>query len=341
MKISIIILPNKNNICDYINTLKRYIECQGWEIGNIFYTDMNQIKTLTDYCKNNSQVIFIVGQKKQSDAKDDIENEYITIDEQKITTVFLEGVDKELELIQNHIIPVLKKAYELNTYNYILKTYGLSGENLEHILQEITSENIKIKVIAEQQDCNIILLYDNNCALEKLEAVKKALRTKLSPYIYADSDISLAEAAINLLKQKGKKLAIAESYTGGNIAAELISVAGASDVIIEGIVAYSNYSKILRLGVDDRVISKEGAVSSQTAYEMAAGLLSFSGADYVLATTGYAGPTGDDIGLCYLALGDHRGIYIYKNKFEGDRQDIIRLGTKNAIFKLIEKLKLL
>ncbi|MCL2854608.1 MAG: CinA family protein [Defluviitaleaceae bacterium] len=129
------------------------------------------------------------------------------------------------------------------------------------------------------------------------------------------------------LAAKGLKVAIAESLTGGAIAAALVSVAGASAVLDEAMITYSNAAKVARLGVLQTTLDTYGAVSPQTAQEMAAGIARTANARIGLATTGIAGPGGGTpqkpVGLVYIALHVDGNTTARKFNFYGDRQAII------------------
>jgi PncC family amidohydrolase len=125
-------------------------------------------------------------------------------------------------------------------------------------------------------------------------------------------------------------VATAESLTGGLIASTLISVPGASDTFREGFVTYSNAAKIERLGVSLATLDAYGAVSAEVCVEMAGGARAAAGADYVLSTTGIAGPTGavpgKPVGLCFVGLAGPEGTFCRKFQFPGDRE-MVRLRT--------------
>ena len=135
----------------------------------------------------------------------------------------------------------------------------------------------------------------------------------------------------------------AESLTGGKITSDLVDVPGASDVLYEGCTTYSNGAKQARLLVKHDTLSRCGAVSSETAYQMCTGLLKTSGCDVVLSTTGIAGPGGGSatkpVGLTYIAVGDGKGIHIHKFVFAGDRNEVREKAAKNALFLLIKFIK--
>lgn len=151
--------------------------------------------------------------------------------------------------------------------------------------------------------------------------------------LYSVKDISLEQTLVNFLIANGIRIATAESCTGGMVASSIINVSGASKVFFEGLVTYSNLSKENRLGVKKDTIMEFGAVSEETAKEMAYGLMS-DNVDVALSTTGIAGPDGGTeekpVGLVYIgiAMAEAETIAI-KNYFTGTREQI-RKSAKNA-----------
>ncbi|MCL2235756.1 MAG: CinA family protein [Defluviitaleaceae bacterium] len=137
------------------------------------------------------------------------------------------------------------------------------------------------------------------------------------------------------LAAKGLKIAIAESLTGGAVSAALVSAPGASAVFDEAFITYSNAAKVQRLGVLQSTLDAYGAVSPQTAGEMAAGVARTAGADIGLATTGIAGPDGGSdkkpVGLVYVALCANGETTVSKFIFEGDRQSIINQTVTQSL----------
>ena len=119
-----------------------------------------------------------------------------------------------------------------------------------------------------------------------------------------------------ILNKNGLSVSVAESCTGGLVSSLLTDISGSSAYINENIVTYSNEAKISCLGIKRETLSKYGAVSEQTAEEMAAGLIKRTNADYTVTTTGIAGPTGgtDDkpVGLMYVGLSDKSSVKVVK-----------------------------
>lgn len=125
------------------------------------------------------------------------------------------------------------------------------------------------------------------------------------------------------LRQKQWTLAVAESCTGGLLAAQIVAIAGSSDYFLGGVVAYANEVKAGVLGVAASTLAAYGAVSWQTAVEMAWGARTLLGADLALATTGIAGPTGGTaekpVGLVYIALATPERLWWERHRWSGSR----------------------
>jgi len=150
---------------------------------------------------------------------------------------------------------------------------------------------------------------------------------------------ALSAALGEQLRQRGLKLAVAESCTGGLLAGTIVAIAGSSDYFLGGVVAYANEVKSGMLGVDPATLADHGAVSWQTAVEMAWGARSLLGADVALATTGIAGPTGGTptkpVGTVYLALATREMMLWQRQLWTGTRQENIRASV-GAALRLLE-----
>lgn len=136
----------------------------------------------------------------------------------------------------------------------------------------------------------------------------------------------LEEEVARLLIEKRLTISTAESCTGGMVAARLINYPGISKVFLEGFITYSNEAKNKRLGVSMDTLNKYGAVSEQTAYEMAQGVCKASGSDVSIVTTGIAGPSGGTdkkpVGLVYIGVCIQGEVIIEKHIFKGTRGEV-------------------
>lgn len=149
----------------------------------------------------------------------------------------------------------------------------------------------------------------------------------------------VAEKLIN----KGLTIGTAESCTGGLLAGTLINYGGISSVFMEGVVTYSNEAKMRRIGVKKETLDKFGAVSEETAKEMAMGICKTANTNIGISTTGIAGPGGGTtekpVGLVYMGLCINGNVVCRKFNFNGDRQKIRLDAVKSALEFLLEYLE--
>ena len=152
---------------------------------------------------------------------------------------------------------------------------------------------------------------------------------------------ALAEQLQGICLGRGLSVALAESCTGGLIAATLTSVAGSSGYFLGGVVSYANAAKEAFLDVPAATLAAHGAVSAQVARAMAVGARARFGADLAVGITGIAGPDGGSvekpIGLTYLGLADEAGSDVRRFTFDGDRAANREAGTRAALEWLIER----
>ncbi|MGN1094431.1 MAG: CDP-diacylglycerol--glycerol-3-phosphate 3-phosphatidyltransferase [Candidatus Neoclostridium sp.] len=156
------------------------------------------------------------------------------------------------------------------------------------------------------------------------------------------SEENASSIAKKILSASDGTIAVAESFTGGNLSSALVSVPGASKKFVFGGTCYSNQAKENILGVSADTISDQGAVSEQTALEMLDGLKKITGADYLVATTGNAGPTAEkegETGVCFIGIGSKNGKKVKKYCFRGDRRSVIEKGTIAALKTLLEEIE--
>lgn len=150
------------------------------------------------------------------------------------------------------------------------------------------------------------------------------------------------ETVVELLSERKLTVTTAESCTGGLIAGTLINVAGASDVLNEGYVTYSNEAKERLAGVKHETLEKYGAVSSQTAREMAQGAAKAAGADAALSATGIAGPGGGTkekpVGLVYVGCYLNGETTVKECRFTGSRMENRLRTVETALLMLAERL---
>ena len=267
------------------------------------------------------------------------------LDNREFTVAVLPANFKEFSnSAGKYVIPYLEKKYDLKRKRQTLKYFGEKTKLLSALEKSKSLVEKKFNYIYTENnaDFKVDLLFDGDESLD-YKTVMRFLIQELKDNIYAEFDTSLAERVFDLLKLKKLKISVAESFTAGRVASAIISNSGASEFVHEGIVAYSNQSKLTRLEVDKGDLIKNGAVSSVVAYRMAVGLLKTGECDVAVSTTGIAGPNSDNtskpVGLCYIAVGMKDGVHTYKYNLSGNREEITETAKNTALFLTIKKLK--
>lgn len=172
-------------------------------------------------------------------------------------------------------------------------------------------------------------------ARSQLEAAASEVKSRLGEFIFGEGEVPLPKVVGELLRQKGKVLAVAESCTAGLLGKRITDIPGSSDYFWGGVICYANEAKVKVLGVSERTLRDFGAVSEQCAKEMARGVRRLSGADLAVAMTGIAGPTGGTaekpVGLVHLALSSEEGEWHAVRIFPGDRKSVRMRATTTAL----------
>jgi len=174
---------------------------------------------------------------------------------------------------------------------------------------------------------------------QHLDEIHRQARVRIGDDIFTDDMEAALEAVVGqLLVSRGLTTAVAESCTGGMLAALLTRTPGSSRWFRQGWVTYSDESKISELGVDPELIRRHGAVSAQVADAMAKAARRRSGTDFGLSITGIAGPDGGTrekpVGIVYLSLADSGGSLATRHRFAGDREAIRLIACKTALERL-------
>ena len=242
------------------------------------------------------------------------------------------------DTLKTVVIPYLAEKADTAAKVWVLKCFGGKKE-IETALDGC--EGFTYTLNEKDGDTTVTVTFSESKSESRGKI--REISERLSEFIYADSDITLSETLFTLLKLNSLKISVAESFTSGRIAAKIVENAGASSVFTEGIVCYSDVSKINRLGVGADSIIRNGAVSSVVAYEMAAGLLKTGNCDIAVATTGLSGPdsdaSGKPIGLCYIAVGSKDGVHTYKMNLKGDREKITATAVNAGLFFAVKNIK--
>lgn len=178
-------------------------------------------------------------------------------------------------------------------------------------------------------------------AIKLISPMEKEIKNRLGDNVYATEDINIEDVVAKLLIEKKLTISTAESCTGGMIASTLINYPGISEVFLEGAVTYSNDAKHNRLGVKNETLEKYGAVSEETAREMAIGIAKSAKTDVSIVTTGIAGPEGGTgekpVGLVYIGVYVQGEVTVKRCIFNGNRSRV-RLQATTAGLDMLRRI---
>lgn len=265
--------------------------------------------------------------------------------------VSLPGVPFEMEhLMDDEVIPRLKARFELKSIVHLtLITRGIPESILAERISEWEDALPNYMHLAYLPAPNVVRLRLSAYDVDEQEARRamnlefEKLRTIIGDNIVGMEGATLEEHVHEILTARGLKLAVAESCTGGTIASKFTAIAGASQYFMAGVVSYSNASKRDILGVSQESLNRYGAVSEQVAREMAEGVRRIAGADYAIATTGIAGPTGGSeekpVGTVWMAVATPTKTIAIMRNSGTDRGQIISRASAYAIELLYNELK--
>lgn len=256
--------------------------------------------------------------------------------------VILPGPPREMKpMYLNHVKPYLIKKGDGIIESKVVRVLGIGESMAAEKLKKFIENGVNPTVAPYAKEEDVIFRITAKAetqkeALRLIEPVKNQIEEILGQDVYGEGEETTIEMVVGeLLIKNNLKISIAESCTGGMIASRLVSVSGISDVFLEGAVTYANEAKVRTLNVKEETLKKYGAVSEETAREMAEGMAKRTGSDIAVVTTGIAGPGGGSkekpVGLVYIGLYYKGEVYVYKNVFNGNRQKVRTKATVTAL----------
>jgi len=213
--------------------------------------------------------------------------------------IMLPGPPRELRpMFNDSVVPLLQRELPL-TDPFVcltLRTTGIGESNVQEKisgqLMPLVARGLDLGYCARVGQVDVRLAARGRLGMELICEGEIIVRSAVGPHIFSSSEEDIERVIVQLLTERKKTLAIAESCTGGSIANRITNVPGASAVLIAGLVTYANEAKQKFLGVRAETLKIHGAVSEATALEMAEGARRETGADFALSVTGIAGPSG-------------------------------------------------
>ncbi len=271
------------------------------------------------------------------------------IEENGKAIVLLPGPPREMQpMFEEQVLPYITQKDGGTLYSRVIRIFGVGESAVEYRLKELierqTNPTVAPYALTGEVTLRVTARCKDTAEGEALVApILETIQTTIGDAVYSTNNEALHEVCGKLLMKKNMTLSVAESCTGGLIASTIVSMPGSSAFFTEGAVTYANSAKQNRLNVKEETLSKYGAVSRETALEMAEGMRVSSGSNIALSVTGIAGPDGGTeakpVGLVYIGLADQKGAEAYEFRLSGNRERIRQLACLNALDILRRRLK--
>lgn len=256
--------------------------------------------------------------------------------------ILLPGPPSELiPMFHEQVEPILSKLQPGILYSKVVKIDRLGESYVETQIIDLIDEqcNPTVAPYAKIGEVHLRVTAKADSEDEAKELVMpmvEELRARFGDKIYTiEEEETLEGVVVKMLEQKNETIALAESCTGGLLAGRIINVPGASNVLGEGFITYSNEAKMKYLGVKEATLKEYGAVSEETAREMAEGVRKASGADIGVGITGLAGPGGETgekkPGLVYIGVSHCGNTEVQKYDLKGNRAKIRETSVCRAL----------
>lgn len=251
-------------------------------------------------------------------------------------------------MFEQQVKPYLLKDSDTRLVSHTMHFFGIGESMLEDRLRSLMEKSLNPTVAPYAKTGEVQLrvtarVKDGEDPNALLEPVMEQIRQTVGEFLYGVDVGDLQTAVVRLLTEKERKVAVAESCTGGYLAKRITDVSGSSKVFECGVCSYSNRIKHQLLGVSEQTLAEYGAISEQTAAEMASGVRNLSGADIGISVTGNAGPTADEgkeVGLVYIGVDSPKLTHVFTlhvNRRDQDARETIRYLASSHALSLILK----
>lgn len=263
--------------------------------------------------------------------------------------ILIPGPPNEMKpMFEHDIAPYLNKKQPEGICSQMVKVCGIGESRAETMVADLmdaqTNPTLAPYAKTGEVHFRVTARACSEEAAEKLmEPMIEEMKKRFGDAVYTtEENVTLEESVIRLLEEKKMTVTTAESCTGGKLSGRLLNVSGASGVYNEGYITYANASKEKILGVKHETLETYGAVSEQTAAEMALGAAKAAGADAALSVTGIAGPGGGTaekpVGLVYIGCAVNGEVTVREYRFTGNREKNRDYAVARAITLLREEL---
>jgi nicotinamide-nucleotide amidase len=272
-------------------------------------------------------------------------------DERGRWVAMLPGVPREMRgMLADALLPRIRarlRGEPTVVASRTIRTTGISESLLSDRIREIKDldlEDLELAYLPGFEGVDLRLTARGLTAHDadaRFGRVGDALKAVAGDHVYGEGAADLAASVLDALRAAGKKIAVGESCTGGMLGARLTAVAGASDVVLGGVIAYHNDVKVRQLGVREQTLAVHGAVSEETAREMASGVRALLGTAVGVGITGIAGPDGGTsdkpVGTVCIAADLDGVLKSFRGSMVGDRHEV-RQRSAQAALNLVRRM---
>lgn len=265
----------------------------------------------------------------------------LLIEHQGRPVILMPGVPQEMEaILRESVVPLLRDRTGLKVVTFTLRTAGTYESKLQEKIGALPQEwpTASLAYLPSYFGVDLRVTVAGRDSLETIRVAEKAyaeLRAVADPVLYAEGAMTMEDVVAARLLERGLKIAVAESCTGGLLAKRLTDTPGSSRYFERGYVTYSNASKVGLLGVTAEDLATHGAVSEAVALQMARGAAERAGVDFGVGITGIAGPDGGTtdkpVGTVFVAIHDSAGTVARLLKMTGSRAAIRERATQTAL----------
>lgn len=267
-----------------------------------------------------------------------------TNDDKYKICVLLPGPPKEMEpLMEQQVIPYLKEFSNEVVYGEKIVVMNIGESGAEEIIMDLVDNQTNPTIAPYASTGKVVFRItakseSKEKCIELIKPVKEEILKRFGNNAYEVESGKVEDKVAELLLEKNLSIATAESCSGGMVASRLISYPGISKVFKEGFITYSNEAKVNTLHVKQETLNKYGAVSEETAREMAYGASHVAGTDIGISTTGIAGPDGGSaekpVGLVYICV-YYKGKYNVQKINTTGARDTIRERAATSVLDLV------
>lgn len=269
------------------------------------------------------------------------------IDDENCRVLLLPGPPHEMKpmfdkVLEEKIIPLSNFCIYKRSFKFAAVTESETDAMIAGLYTKY--KNIKTTILAKPGSIEVHLMGRSRKTPEEAkiftDELAEKIKERMKNYLVTEKDITIEQFIVEELKSRNLTLSVAESCTGGGLGNCITNIPGSSEIFLGGVIAYSNDIKMKLLGIKENTLKEHGAVSKQTAAEMAAGIRKLTGSDIGIAITGIAGPGGASrnkpVGLVFIHLcSEKKETGIYKI-FPGSRE-IVKIRTINYSLFLIKE----